>query len=106
MLKSRLPMIAASLTPRARLTAKAAAELIEHRAKDRVPVRTGRLRDAIHTEPIDDGTAVVAGTTEVFYGHMVEHGTAHTSAHPFLIPALEESRPEIPNLGSVAFKDL
>jgi glycosyltransferase involved in cell wall biosynthesis len=35
---------------------------------------------------------VRAGSTEVFYGHIVEHGSTHTAPHPFLIPALEASR--------------
>jgi HK97 gp10 family phage protein len=64
-------------------------------ARDRVPVATGRLRDAIHVEHDGGGFEVRAGNTEVFYGHIVEHGGAYTAPQPFLIPALEASRAKV-----------
>lgn len=93
--KSRIPKIAAELGPTLDAVAKAGAERVEQGAKSRVPVATGKLRNAIHTEREGVGEyAVIAGDGDVFYGHIVEHGGAHTAARPFLIPAAEEARAE------------
>lgn len=95
MLRSRLPEITAELEKAAREAVAAAAELVVATAKDRAPVDTGRLRDSIHIDEEAEGTYVVAGDHEVFYGNMVEHGTVDAAAHPFLLPALEENRSAI-----------
>jgi HK97 gp10 family phage protein len=96
MLRSRIPQIAAELGPQTRAAQALAAELVVARARQRVPVATGRLRDAIHVEEDETGVHVVAGDQRVFYGHLVEHGGAvNRPAHPFLIPALEETQAEI-----------
>jgi HK97 gp10 family phage protein len=98
-LKSRIPEIIAELNPAVSSALETAADLVEARAKDRVPVDTGRLRDAIHTAySVEKGRIlawVVAGNNEAWYGHIVEHGGAHTPPHPFLVPSLEDSRQEI-----------
>lgn len=87
--------------------AEAGAEMVASRAKDRVPVKTGKLRDAIHVEREGAGEyAVIAGDTEVFYGHIVEHGGAHTPARPFLTPAAEETRDEYRAAAKAALKRL
>jgi HK97 gp10 family phage protein len=92
---NRFPEIIAELQIRSDLAARAVAEHIEDAAKTRVPVDTGRLQQAIHTERRRRGTwAVVAGDTDAWYGHIVEHGGAHTSPRPFLVPALESARDE------------
>lgn len=104
-LKSRIPEIAASLEPRAELGIRAAAEKIEHDAKERAPVGSppedphpGRLRESIKAEKIDGEWWVLAparaGTEEqgAPYGHMVEFGTVDTAPQPFLIPAAEDNR--------------
>jgi HK97 gp10 family phage protein len=96
MLKSRIPRITAEMLPVVEAAIRAGAETIETAAKGRVPVDTGRLRDSITV--VRDGELdfmVRAGNTDVFYGHIVEHGGAHTSPHPFLVPALEASRAEV-----------
>jgi HK97 gp10 family phage protein len=94
-LKSRLPMIAAELDPRVSTAVKAGAELISADAKTKVadppPVGEG-LREAIHVESDGPGYSVVAGSDDVFYGPMVEHGTSHSAPKPFLIPAMEENK--------------
>ena len=70
--------------------------MVAETAKARVPVLTGRLRDAIHVDvELGVGTYVVAGTDQIWYGLFVEHGTRHAPAHPFLLPALEENRATI-----------
>lgn len=107
MLKSRLPQIIAELPLRIDAIARAAAEAVEERAKNRVPVRSGKLRDAIHTERQALGEyMVIAGNTEAFYGHIVEHGGAHTPAQPFMVPAAEDVRPEIQTIAAAALRNL
>lgn len=106
-LKSRLPQISRELAVRVSAGTKAGAEIIEAKAKDRVPVRSGRLREAIHTEFKGDGDwSVVAGNRDVFYGNMVEHGTTHSPPHPFLVPALEASRAEVQKAVTLALRTL
>ena len=106
MYRSRLPQITARLAAEMRAAEEAAAELVAERARQRVPVNTGRLRDAIHVEHDDDGATVVAGDTEAFYGHIVEHGGVRQAAHPFLVPALEESRDEALALAAAMLRSL
>lgn len=89
--QTRLPAIAAALPARVRGPMRAGADRVERAAKSRVVVDSGALRDAIHVEDIEGGYAVLAGDDDVFYGHLVEHGTSQTAPRPFLIPALEES---------------
>jgi HK97 gp10 family phage protein len=88
-LKSRLPEIELELEGRTREGLKRAAEMIEERAKDRVPVGyyAPHLREAIHVEEEEDGFRVVAGDSKVFYGHMIEFGTVKQPPRPFLLPA-------------------
>lgn len=93
--QSRLPEIIERLPGAVRAALTAGAQEVAQSAKDRVPVDTGRLQRAIHTEPTDEGVSVIAGDHDVFYGHMVEHGTTHSPPHPFLVPALEEHREDI-----------
>jgi HK97 gp10 family phage protein len=106
MFESRLPRIAAKLAVEADAIARAGAEMVSVRAKARVPVRTGSLRDAIHIDHVGPGEyEVVAGNSNVFYGHIVEHGGVRSPAHPFLTPA-EESRGEIVSIGIAALRNL
>lgn len=100
--RSRIPMIAAEMHVRVDEAIEVGTEKIARTARSRVPVETGNLKDAIHT---DDGY-VIAGDTDAFYGHMVEHGTTHTPPRPFLIPALEENRAEVVALVTAALRGL
>lgn len=104
--KSRIPRIISQLAVRERLVERTVGERIEARAKDRVPAESGKLRDAIHLESDEDGTYVVAGNGDVFYGHFVELGTVRTAAQPFLVPAVEETRAEVPAIGKAALRSL
>lgn len=106
MLKSRLPLIAAELKARIEASIQTGAMLVEQKAKARVPVDDGDLRDAIHVDKGGGGFYVVAGNEQVFYGHLVERGTTHSAPQPFLVPALEESRGDIVALASAALKGL
>lgn len=109
-LKSRLPQIAAELRPRVNEAVEAGAEIIAERARARVPDAPPQgqgLIAAIHVEDAgSSGYSVLAGDAEVFYGHMVEFGTSHSAAHPFLIPAAEESREAVAGLVTAALRRL
>ena len=107
MYRSRIPQITAELAAKLDAAVSAGAEVVEARAKERVPVNTGKLRDAIRVEHTSPGEAeVVAGNTEVFYGHIVEHGSVHTPAHPFMVPAAEEARAEVTAIVAAALKSI
>lgn len=107
MRQSRFPQIAAELGPKVDAQILAAAGLVAAKARARVPVRSGRLRNAIHIERQGFAEhAVVAGDRDAFYGHIVEHGGAHSPAQPFLVPALEGSRNEAKELVSAALRSL
>jgi HK97 gp10 family phage protein len=88
--------------------AREGAEAVAVRAKERAPVETGALRDAIHVEKDSKPFTynVVAGVKEAFYGHMVEFGTSHSSAHPFLVPAAEESVGDVERIVTAALQRL
>lgn len=105
--KSRLPEIAAELDSRIDRILLSVASAVELRAKARVPVETGRLQRAIHVERTGQHEyMVIAGDHDAFYGHIVEHGGRNHSAHPFLVPALEESRSTVNDLARVMLRDL
>jgi HK97 gp10 family phage protein len=105
--KSRLHKSAAEIAVLMDASARAAAETIAEDAKGRVPVATGRLRDAIHVDRDGIGEyAVIAGDNQTFYGHIVEHGGAHTPAQPFLVPALEANRAAILKLAASELRSM
>jgi HK97 gp10 family phage protein len=96
-LTSRIPQIVLSLNPRVDGALKVGAEAISQEAKQRVPVETGTLRDAIHVDSsgVGGGWSVIAGDDDAFYGHIIEHGGVNTPPHPFLIPAAESQRDSV-----------
>lgn len=107
MLKSRLPQIAAELAPRADAAVGEGAELVAQYARFRVPVDEGDLRDAIEPRRERMGSHfVIAGDTDVFYGHMVEHGTTKQPPRPFLVPALGDAEGEIVRMVAASLKGL
>lgn len=95
MLRSRLPQIAVELEVTVEKALEESAETVAEVARRRVPVASGKLRDAIHTQSERDGVYVIGGDDEAWYGHLVEHGTSKVAPHPFLVPALEDSRGEV-----------
>lgn len=109
-LKSRFPMIVAELLPKVSAAIKTSAEVIAEdaaqKAPDRTPLGDG-LVASIHVEREKAGEySVIAGDDDVFYGHMVEFGTSHSSPHPFLIPAMEEKKPVAEALVTAALRGL
>lgn len=109
MLQSRLNEIAHRLnheTPRE--AQKAVGSTVVHAAKTRVPRVTGLLADSIHAEDQHEGDRLLVWVKADAqapptrnsrggypYGQLVEFGSVRNSAHPFLVPALEESRANI-----------
>jgi HK97 gp10 family phage protein len=96
-----------TLPPTVDVALNQGAESIAEEAQNRVPIASGKLRDAIHVDRKDTGEVfVVAGDDEVFYGHLVEYGTTNTGAQPFLIPALEDKRATVLADVTVALRSL
>lgn len=106
MLKSRIPLIIGELDSTLKEGVAEVAEAIAEAARGRVPVQSGALRDAIHVEDTEEGISVVAGDTDAFYGHIVEHGGVTTPARPFLIPAYESERPKLEDVVGEKLRDL
>lgn len=106
MLKSRIPLIIAALDDAAIDGVKEAAEQIVETAKQRVPVVSGALRDAIHVETKGNEISVVAGDSDAWYGHIVENGSVSNPPRPFLIPALESEREQIERIVGEKLRDL
>ena len=95
-LTSRIPVIIAQLDQKTVDALKDLAEDIADGARERVPVDSGALRDSIHVEDRGHGVvAVVAGDTDVYYGHIVENGSVNAPAQPFLTPAYEAEKGNI-----------
>ena len=95
---------------------EAEAEKIAQDAKQRVPVRTGNLRDSIEVVPYNEpgfvGFRVVAdarsltGKYNAPYAHMVEYGSVHNEpARPFLVPALEAGQDTVLDAVTNAIQD-
>jgi HK97 gp10 family phage protein len=106
MLKSRIPQIIVEIDVRIAEVIDRGTDQVERDAKARVPKRTNTLHDAIHKDEQDDGTYVIGGDDEAWYGHLVEYGTVRTTPQPFLVPALEENRADIITDGQRALRRL
>lgn len=76
--------------------AEEAANRIQRRAKEFVPVDTGRLRDSIRVTQTGKASFNVGPGDEVEYAEYVEFGTSRSPAQPYMRPALEAERREFP----------
>lgn len=79
------------------------AEIIANDAKSRCPVKTGNLKESIHTVPNKSGTlvSIVADAVDkngVPYGKVVEYSPKIKK--PFVHPAIDEHKDEL--VGKVA----
>jgi len=78
-----------------------AAEPIVEAAKEKAPKRSGALAEGIHGEVTTSkqGQAIldISYNKKQYYGGMVERGTKHQAAQPFLRPAIEEQAEEAEN---------
>ena len=62
-------------------------------ARERVPVKTGRLKDSIGLATDEDALSVTV-KADTPYAKFVEFGTFKTPARPFFLPAVEHERPK------------
>ncbi|HDQ07157.1 MAG TPA: HK97 gp10 family phage protein [Candidatus Bathyarchaeota archaeon] len=65
---------------------------VKESARQRVPVKTGQLRNSIYSE-ISEWVAEVGA--EATYAMFVELGTRYMRARPFLFPAVQEALPKL-----------
>jgi len=97
--------------------ARAAARVVQKRAKSLAPVRGGGLRRAIRvmTMKTPKGSAKVAVTVKsgkgekrkVFYAHFIEFGTESVQRKPFFRPAFDETQKEqLDAMGGVLAKEI
>lgn len=89
---NKLGILMKSAEERVTQVLRASALKIEALAKTKVPVRTGNLKNSLHSEVLKWDTAVVG--THVEYAPYVEFGTRKMSARPFFVPAVEAVVPE------------
>ncbi len=98
---------------------RAALKPIKQDAKNKVPVRTGGLRDSIvigtkltRSQQTGGRTGAVRlflGTEwpEGAHGHLIEFGTSKIKANPFLRPAWDANKRDVPKIvGDIAWKKL
>lgn len=79
---------------------RSAANVIKKAAQDKAPVRTGALKKSLAVE-LDKSTKT--GTTArigakrkiAWYAHIVEFGSSHSAARPFLRPAFDETQGKV-----------
>lgn len=98
----RFSQVALKLDAEVRKAELAGAQLIRDDAKRRVPVAKGYLQEKIRTVRQPEGTYVVAGTRQVYWGRIVEHHPRHP--RPFLEPAVEANREAVVGLVDAAIK--
>ena len=92
---------------------------VKQDAKNKVPVRTGGLRDSIvigtklvRSQQPGGRTGAVRlymGTSwpEGAHGHLIEFGTSNVSANPFMRPAWDAHKRNIPKvIGEIAWRKL
>lgn len=116
-LDRKIVAIRDAVSPQAReRSLLAGAEIVADEARRLVPTLTGNLRDSIiisfqggaigsRASGVNSSsvsmrrffTSVYIGPSygRGFYGHMVEFGTSHSSPHPFMRPALDNTRDEV-----------
>lgn len=75
---------------------------IRKNAKALAPVRTGYLKRSIKADKIAPGHWTV--TVGAHYGRYVEYGTRYMHAQPYMTPAIEACKAELPAMWDVEFK--
>ena len=66
---------------------------LTQRIADKAPVDTGFLQGSVALEFTDRGLTALAGATAESHPY-VEHGTRFMEAQPFILPSLDEQKPE------------
>jgi HK97 gp10 family phage protein len=74
----------------------AGANYLAREIRKRAPVETGRLKKSIRSQKVNLGGSASTITRIIgfvkpgrYYAHLVEFGTRHSAAHPFIRPALD-----------------
>jgi HK97 gp10 family phage protein len=96
-LDRKMDRLAASVQGKALAgAALAGAQVVEARAKELAPVRTGNLRRSIHSElaSVSTESALAKVGTNVEYAPYVEYGTRRMSPRPYLRPAFDTAKAE------------
>lgn len=70
---------------------------VETKAKQAVPVNTGRLRSSIQSDFTNIGKFLTRVFTNVEYSKWIEFGTYKTRAKPFLNPAFQQVKAKLIN---------
>lgn len=91
---SRIPQIIQAARAGADQRVERVARDIADRAKGRAPRATGTLANSIQAEQEPDGWAVHAE----WYWRLVEYGTRHSGAHPFVTPAVQGAQTRLGGL--------
>jgi HK97 gp10 family phage protein len=74
-------------------------------AKSRAPVRSGALRDGIHTETLSPTSLKVSTDDKTTYAGFMEFGTSRISPRPFMTPASESAKARLPKTVGDAIKE-
>lgn len=87
---------------------KAGALLVQNDAKVKAPYLTGNLHRSIHSETTEksDEKVVIQVGTDVIYAAPQEFGTDTIPAHPYLRPALDENKDNVPKEIGEALADV
>jgi HK97 gp10 family phage protein len=88
--------IQANVTPKVRSAGEQSAILVMDTAKAIVPVDTGRLRDSIDYQVVEDAqqiTWIIAPHTE--YADFVEFGTSRQAPEPYMRPAWDQNEAKV-----------
>lgn len=76
-----------------------AANFLKGESERRVPVRTGKLKENIIIQKVEDSEIVtevkVGPSRDGFYGAMVEYGTKNMKAQPYMRPAFDENEERV-----------
>lgn len=95
-----LDQMIAAMPGRARRAVRQLGEEAASRTKQRVHVRSGKLRDSFKAaiDPSDPAhLSALVGSDEP-YATAQEFGTTRAAAHPALVPAMEEVRTRVPSV--------
>lgn len=71
------------------------AQAVVQNAKEKAPVKSGRLRDNISIQKKQSDITAITVKVGVSYAGSIEFGTITQPAQPFLFPAFEEERDNI-----------
>jgi HK97 gp10 family phage protein len=93
--KNFIPNVIQNLTAVVPQTTRERLERVRDRAKELAPVKTGFLRDSI--EVVMTGVSNGSVVAQKEYAPYVELGTSRAPAQPFLLPALEEEKGNLPD---------